>query len=188
MYFSTSLLLSLSTLLVATIAQSTNIHVHDVKCHAFPRPILPRIGNTNATQPLPLEGVTNLALALANNTQTPVLPASGLTLGPAQAKGVRWGDGVENGYKVCVQNFYFGKTLTVPLDILSDVVTQIKDNCCKPAALFPQIGKAGADPIGREGDCQDSKAMITLGDGSEIIVVGQDFNDNCCGMFGCERG
>lgn len=174
MRFSTSLFFSLSTLLVATTAQTAGTnHVENVECLAFPAPILPRGGN----QTLPLPAVNGLAEALANNSFTPALPTEGIRLKPGQATRVQWGKSPQDGYQVCVQNWYFFKTITVPLDAISETVVQIRDTCCKPEAIFPGRG--------RKGDCQDAVSTLKLADGSEIKIVGQDFDDNCCGQWGC---
>lgn len=172
MHFSTSLLLSLSTLLVAAVAQ-TNTTSHGVYCLQFPPAAIPRGGNAT----LAPEAITDLSEALANNSFTPALPTDGIKLSPGQSSKVGFeGNG---GFQVCLQNFYFFKTVTVPLKTISEAVAEMKDTCCSAQPQSPQI------LIGRRGYCQDSKAFVKSTDGSEVKVVAQDYGENCCGMWGC---
>lgn len=175
MRFSTSLLLSLSTLLVAAVAQTnTTNSTNSILCLSFPRTILPRNGNLTIEP----ESITSLSQALSDNSFNPALPSDGINLSPGRASRVGWGN-KDKGFQVCVQNFYFFKTLTVPLKELSEVVTLMKDTCCTAEPVSDQV------LVGRRGKCQDSKVVMQLDDGSSVKVVAQDYGDNCCGMFGC---
>lgn len=85
---------------------------------------------------------------------------------------------------MCLQNFYFFKTVTVPLADVAAAVAEIADSCCE-AGRRARVGLAGTGTGGRQGKCQDSKAIIRAPSGENIKVVGQDYGDNCCGMWGC---
>lgn len=173
MQFSTLLLLSLSTLALAVVDQS-NAGNSSVLCLPFPRSILPRNGN----QTIEPELITSLSQALSDNSFNPALPSDGIKLSPGRASRVGWGN-KDQGFQVCVQNFYFFTTLTVPLKQLSDAVALMRDTCCTAEPVSDQV------TIGRRGKCQDSKVVMKLADGNDVKVVAQDYGDNCCGMFVC---
>lgn len=169
MYFSPSfLLLAITTLLTPSFAQSTNSS-NDVHCLKFPPTI---IGNATFN-PAAIDG---LSTSIAKNNFNPPLPTGGVKISPGGS--TRIGNSADGGYQVCLQNFYFFKTLTVALSDISDVVKEIEQTCCGTT-------DNPANEPGRRGKCQDSKGTVKATDGSTIKVVGQDYGDRCCGMWGC---
>lgn len=170
MHISLSRLLSLTTLLTSTLAQTnTSTTDYSVNCLKFPPTI---IGNATFNP----DAITGLSNALAKNTYNPPLPSDGIKLSPGGAS--RVGYQGAGGYQVCLQNFYLFKSVTVKLEDVSAVVTQIGQKCCGDTPNAP--GQPG-----RQGKCQDAKATMQSTDGSNVKVVGQDYGDRCCGMFMC---
>lgn len=85
-----------------------------------------------------------------------------------------------------MQNWWFFNTVTVALQDISDAVAAMEDNCCD---TDPDASEKGTSKVpgsgGRRGLCQDSKATVKAVDGSTVILVAQDYDDLCCGMWGC---
>lgn len=170
-----TLLLSLSTLLTTALAQSQNsTSDYQIKCLRFP----PRVAGNKTLSP---DAITALSTAFSDNSFNPPLPSNGITLKPGYSSRVGWAG--SGGFQVCVQNFWFFKTLTVSLESLSGAVAAMGSVCCdeetrEGGGKVPGVG-------GRRGLCQDAKALVMASDGSEIKVVAQDYGDDCCGMWGC---
>lgn len=178
MHFPTpTLLLTLCTTLfiTTTLAQTTDSNPNKIQCLRFPRTI---IGNLTYNP----DAITALSTAISDNSLTPQLPSEGIKLRPGYSSRVGWeGSG---GFQVCVQNFWFFKTLTVPLKDLADAVAELKNQCCDDGPGLATGVVMGTE--GRGGKCQDAKGLVKASDGSSNLkVVSQDFGDRCCGMWGC---
>lgn len=175
MYLPVSILLLVSTLLsVSSAQQQQPVQDAQITCLRFP----PSIAGNQTFNP---EAITALSEALSNNIFDPPLPGDGITLSPFRATRIGWAD--SGGYQICIQNFWFFKTLTIPLDTLSQAVSAMGSSCCDDAAQEGISPHQGA--FGRPGRCQDAKALVKATDGSEVRVVAQDYGDRCCGMFTC---
>jgi len=170
-----TVLLSLGTLLTVSFAQSAQQSDDiQVKCLRFP----PLVAGNQTISP---DSITALSQALSENSFNPQLPSKGITLKAGYSSRVGWAG--SGGFQICVQNFWFFKTLTVDLDTLSQAVAAIEKTCCDDPT---QVGRSKIPgPAGRPGMCQDAKAMVKATDGSEMKVVAQDYGDTCCGMWGC---
>ena len=168
-----ALLLSLSTFLTTTLAQTQQpTDDFQVKCLRYPQPAA---GNISFNP----DAITALSKALEDNTFNPQLPSEGVKLKAGYSSRVGWAG--SGGFQICVQNFWFFKTLTVSLDSLSQATAAIGSTCCDDTTGPSKVPGTG----GRPGLCQDGKALVKATDGSELKVVGQDYGDNCCGMWGC---
>ncbi len=168
-------LLSLSTFLTASLAQTQqSTEDFNVKCLRFP----PTVAGNLAFSP---DAITALSQAFSDNAFNPQLPSEGVTLRPGYSSRVGWGG--SGGFQVCVQNFWFFKTLTVSLDSLSQAVSAMGSACCEDPTQNGTSSVPGTG--GRPGRCQDAKALVKATDGSELKLVAQDYGDLCCGMWGC---
>lgn len=173
----TTLLLSLSTLLTVVLAQSQSQNStsdYQINCLRFPTRV---VGNNT----LPPDAITALSAAFSDNSFNPPLPSNGITLKPGYSSRVGWAG--SGGFQVCVQNFWFFKTLTVSLEDLSGAVAAMGSVCCDEETREGASKVPGAG--GRSGLCQDAKALVKASDGSEIKVIAQNYGDHCCGMWGC---
>lgn len=143
-------------------------------CLRFP----PEVAGNKTLNPT---AINALSTALSENSFNPPLPTDGITLRPGYSSRVGWAD--SGGFQVCVQNFWFFKTLTVSLETLSGAVSAMQSTCCDGETSEGASKVAGTG--GRKGLCQDAKALVPAGDGSEVKVVAQNYGDDCCGMWGC---
>lgn len=196
MHLPISLLALIATTLclspLTVLAQNSNQTDFDVKCLKFPAMIA---GN----QTLNIDAMTALSTALTDNSFDPPLPSEGIKLKPGYSSKVAWeGSG---GYQVCVQNWWFFKILTVPLDNIAAAVDALKDTCCSDTDNPDVHRPPTVNDIGRPGKCQDAKGMVEAVDGTKLKIVArkyhgclcctqadkhtEDYGDNCCGMWGC---
>lgn len=165
-----------TTLLSPILAQNSNQTDFEVKCLKFPSLIA---GN----QTLNGDAMSVLSQALTDNSFTPRLPSAGITLKPGYSS--RIGVSEKGGYQVCVQNWWFFKTLTIPLDNIAATVDALKDTCCSDTDNPDVHRPPNVNDMGRPGKCQDAKGLVEDVNGNKAKVVAQNYGDACCGMWGC---
>lgn len=158
-----------TTLLFYSSASAQLSQTYEVDCLRFP----PTITGNQTINP---DAISALSKAISDNSLN--LPSGGIVLKPGRSSRIGWtGSG---GFQVCLQSYWFFKTITIPLADLSGVVGSIGTTCCDDGSSAPAPGG-----LGRLGRCQDASALVAGTDGSKVRVVTQDYGDNCCGLWGC---
>lgn len=172
MLLPTTLLLSIcSTLLFSSSALAQTNQTYGIDCLRFP----PTISGNFTFNP---DAISALSQAISDNSLNPPLPSQGVVLKPGRSSRIGWtGSG---GFQVCLQSYWFFKTITIPLSDLSGAIAAMGTTCCNDGTSAPVPGAQG-----RQGRCQDARAMVPGTDGSLVRLVTQDYGDNCCGLWGC---